>query len=375
MRLGRLLIIVSIVLILGLIAIYAVLNLNAAPPQDGGSTSTTDIVIVVQSIPRGGQITADALGTLAYPTNQVIGTMITNPGDAVGRLARYDLEPGEPLMTTMVVDDASQVAIGGSDTSLQIPAGMVAFPIPIDRFSSLAYGLRKGDHINVIATLLLVDLDSNFQSELPNTTGGLVGPGGILVSGSQSEEATSTQLLIDPLIDTLTAQVVSGGAASAQGQVVTDPVTGQQFYVMPSEPQRPRLVSQTLLQDITILHIGNFLYTDENGDEVVNAYGRVTTNEDGTTGTKPPPDIITLIVSPQDAVTLNYLVYAGAELTLALRPATDSTIATTEAVTLEYLLSAYNIPVPTRLPYGLEPRIDSLFTPTQQDVFPQAPTQ
>lgn len=364
-------IIVSIVLILGLIAIYAVLNLNAAPTGDGGSANMTDIVIVIQPIARGAQITADALGTLSYPTDQVIATMITNPADATGRLARFDLQPGEPLMTTMIVDEASQVVAASSDTSLQIPAGMVAFPIPIDRFSSLAYGLRKGDHVNVIATMLLVDLDSNFQSSLPNNTAGLIGPGGVLVSGSESAEQTSTQLVLDPLIDTLTAQIVSGGGSSSQGQVVVDDASGQQFYVVPSEPQRPRLVSQTLLQDIVVLHIGNFLYTDENGDVVENAYGVVTTTEDGTTGTKPPPDVITLIVTPQDAVTLNYLIYAGAELNLALRPANDTTLATTEAVTLEYLLTAYNIPVPTKLPYGLEPRIDSLFSPTQQDVFPQ----
>lgn len=348
MRLGRLLIIVSIVLILGLVAIYAVLNLNAAPTANGDGATMTDIVIVVQPIARGTQITAEALGTLAYPTDQVIATMVTNPNEAVGRLARFDLQAGEPLMTTMIVDEATQVVSGGSDTSLQIPAGMVAFPIPIDRFSSLAYGLRKGDHVNVIATMLLVDMDSNFQTRLPNNTAGLLGPSG----------------------ETLTAQIVGAGEGSPQGQGVVDAGTGQPFYVVPSEPQRPRLVSQTLLQDIVILHIGNFVYTDENGDEVLNAYGTITTTEDGTTGTKPPPDIITLIVTPQDAVTLNYLVYAGAELNLALRPADDTNLATTEAVTLEYLLTAYNIPVPTKLPYGLEPRIDSLFSPTQQDVFP-----
>jgi hypothetical protein len=61
---------------------------------------------------------------------------------------------------------------------------------------------------------------------------------------------------------------------------------------------------------------------------------------------------------------------------LALRPAADTTTATTEAVTLEYLLNTYNIPMPTNLPYGLEPRIDSLLSPTIQDVLPQpAPAQ
>jgi Flp pilus assembly protein CpaB len=379
MRLGRLLIIVSILVILGLVAIYALLNLNPnggiAEDPSNPSGNTTDVVVVQQNIPRGGRITADALGYISLPTEQTIGTMLTDISAADGRIARYDLEPGQFLMASMVVDSADQVAQGGSDTSLAIPSGMVAFPIPIDRFSSLAYGLRAGDHVNVIATMLLVDMDTNSQSRLPNNVGAVVGPGGLLVTGSESAEGTSTSVTIDPLINTLTAQVVSGGAGSPLGQGINDEATGQPFYVIPSESQRPRLVSQTLLQDITILHVGNFLYTDENGDEVTNAYGQVIANPDGTTTTiKPAPDLITLIVTPQDAVTLNYLVYAGAELTMALRSATDSSFITTEAVTLEYLLNTYNIPVPTKLPFGLEPRIDSLLSPTRQDALP-APQQ
>jgi pilus assembly protein CpaB len=75
------------------------------------------------------------------------------------------------------------------------------------------------------------------------------------------------------------------------------------------------------------------------------------------------PDVITLVVSPQDAVTLNYLIYSGAELTLALRSAKDDTRVQTEAVTLQFLLEQYNIPVPARLPYSMEPRIDAIVAP------------
>jgi pilus assembly protein CpaB len=76
-----------------------------------------------------------------------------------------------------------------------------------------------------------------------------------------------------------------------------------------------------------------------------------------------PPDIITLIVDPQSAVTINYLLYSGAELTLALRAAGDTTIVSTEATTLQFLLDVYNIPIPAKLPYSLTPRIDELQAP------------
>jgi pilus assembly protein CpaB len=80
------------------------------------------------------------------------------------------------------------------------------------------------------------------------------------------------------------------------------------------------------------------------------------------------PKYITLIVSPQDAVTLNYLMYSGAgggaALTLALRSAGDDTRIQTEAVTLQFLLDQYRIPVPVKLPYGMEPKTDRLVEPT-----------
>ena len=86
-----------------------------------------------------------------------------------------------------------------------------------------------------------------------------------------------------------------------------------------------------------------------------------------------PPDVITLVVSPQDAITLNYLILNGAELSLAMRPAEDSSTTDTEAVTLQFLLDQYNIFVPAKQPYGLEPRIDDLSFPVlQNDQAPQS---
>jgi pilus assembly protein CpaB len=375
MRLGRLLIVLAIVVILGVVALYAYFNLTAPNVEGEGAQGTTDIVIVVQPIPRGGIVTAEALGYLAFPTEDTIANMFTSIDQVVGSRARYDLEPGLPLTTNMVVSSASDLSETGSDTALLIPAGMVAFPVTIDRFSSLAYGLRAGDHVNVIATMLLVDLDADFQSREPNNTGAVIGPGSGVLITTEGEEQTSSEIVLDPLLTVLTSQIASGGSTAPQGQAEVDPILNQPFYVVPSEAQRPRLVSQTLLQDIVVLHVGNFLYTDENGAVVENAYEPESPGVDSSgqalpPGPKPPPDIITLIVSPQDAVTLNYLLYAGAKLSMALRSSGDDSITNIEAVTLEYLLDTYNIPAPSKLPYGLEPRIDTLNSPTLQLDFP-----
>ena len=82
------------------------------------------------------------------------------------------------------------------------------------------------------------------------------------------------------------------------------------------------------------------------------------------------PDIITLIVSPQDAVALTYLMYGGAKFTFTLRAPDDSTRIETEAATLQYILSQYAIPVPAKLPYVMQPRVDTLPDPVTVSVAP-----
>jgi hypothetical protein len=70
------------------------------------------------------------------------------------------------------------------------------------------------------------------------------------------------------------------------------------------------------------------------------------------------------MVPNQDAVTLTWLVYSGAQITLTLRNPNDQMLSEqTDAATLEYLLTQYDIPVPPLLPVALDPRIDELMDP------------
>ena len=70
------------------------------------------------------------------------------------------------------------------------------------------------------------------------------------------------------------------------------------------------------------------------------------------------PNQITLVVTPQDAVTLNYIMLnlKGASLNLVLRSAGDTKSMSAEAVTLQFLMDQYNIPFPSKLPYGSKSR-------------------
>ena len=373
MRRGRLFLFVALLLIIALaVIVFMSGGLSVLSPSDTTDIAeiptltpvpqTIDVVVVTQKVIRGTDLSEGVLGLVEIPKDLQIPGTFNDLNEAIGRRARFDLDSGVILTANMTTESADDFSATGSDAALLIPPGKVAVSIPIDRLTSVAFGPQKGDHVNVIVTLLMVDMDSLFQSVLPNNTAAVIAAG---PQGAPGESPIA-----------LTAQIVGGGEGSGEGRFQPEATFEETFmYVVPSEPQRARMVSQTLIQDAIILQVGDFPLEEEK-DAVPTPTPEPGTEEGGfvdqETGetvpavTPPPPplpDLITLIVSPQDAVTLNYLIYSGSKLTLALRPANDASLVQTEAVTLQYLLDVYNIPVPVKLPYGLEPRIDQLVKP------------
>jgi pilus assembly protein CpaB len=308
--------------------------------------------------------------------------MYTNMNEVEGSLAKFDLEAGIPLTRGMLVQSAEELSSTGSIAALSIPRGMVAVSIPISRLSSVSYAPRSGDHVNVIVSVLFVDLDTDFQTILPNQNTGILTPGSGEASlagatGSVTGEGEVSSGTGSSSVGYPSENVVAVSMSGAVGKTFTDPVLGQTFYHVPSEPtQRPRLASQNLLQDVMVLHVGDFPLEDEKPkvEEEVEPTEEGQPSEQPAEETQPVvgPDVITLIVTPQDAISLNYLIYSGAELTLALRSAEDDSRVETEAVTLQYLMEQYNISVPARLPNGMEPPVKSLEAPTlEKDISPE----
>ena len=384
MRRGRIFFYLAFIIILGLVAVVVVWQKFLQPTAQPQTNATVpvpvekvDIVMVTQKVPRGGVLDRQVLELVPWQKTSLIDGMFTNIDDVVGRQARYELTPGVPLMSGMLVDSADQIS-GGGIAALSIPRGMVAVSIPVSRLSSVSYAPQSGDHVNVIVTTMFVDLDTDFQTVLPNQTLGVIAPGTGTLTGStgqsQSQGEVQAQGSAGLSVESNSVVALSGGGGATQGRAEVDPVLGQTFYLVPSEKQRPRITSQNLIQDVIVLKMGDFAYEGQQPQvsETPQAVADGQTAAEGTTTTAPkPPDVVTLIVSPQDAVTLNYLIYSGAELTLALRAANDDSRFETEAVTLQFLLDQYNIPVPVKLPYGVEPRKDSLSLPVlQNDIAP-----
>lgn len=340
---GRIFILLAILLIVIIAGAYLWFRMQqqqvATPPVDQVqptvSLETVAIVISSQSISRGSVITSDKVTTIDYPKDKIVeGTTFFNTvEDVVGKRAKYDLDPQVPLTASLILDTA------GSIPSFQIPAGMAAVPIPVDKLTSVSFAPQAGDHVMVVACLNVVDIDQQFQTLLPNFTAAITAPG--FVEGAPQQ---------------LGLGIVSGGAASQQGRVELDPNLNEAVYVVPSEAQRPRVVCQTVLQDAIVLRLGDFPLEEE--VEPTPAPEEAQGEDVAATPAPTVPDNLTLIVSPQDVVLLVHLIESDIKMTVALRSAGDAQAITTDAVTLQYILDQKNIPLPVKLPYAVIPNSD-----------------
>jgi pilus assembly protein CpaB len=356
----RLFIIVAILIVLIAVVVAVVLpGLNPPrPPQPAqgqgtpqaaqqqitpqGPTATpiqlVEIVVAVQELPRGFRITEDSVRLDARPREYVPFNAITDITEVVGRIARTDIAREQPVLSTQVVTDLTDIARVGSDAAAVLPGDRVAVAIPIDRVTSVAYAVQQGDRVDIIMSMLFVDVDEIFQTLVPNS-----------LTLFQITEEGDIKFLegIEGRPDT-----------TSLGPVI----------IGPSERQRPRLVTQMTVQDALVVYVGNF---PTNGrflgiPPTPTPLPRDDEEETGA-GTPPPPtatparpDIITLGVSPQDAVVLTWAVEARLPVTLALRSANGTSRVPTDPVTLDYVMNRFNITLPAKRPYSIEPAIRSI---------------
>lgn len=346
MRRGRTLILVLLIIIIVLGLGFFVASQFLRPQETVEQIVYVEVYYAAQNIPQGGRITEDALATLSIPQANVVTVMFTRDELPllVDMYAKLPLEPGVVITESMVTDSASAVAISGPQWASLIPPGMTAIAIPVDRLAVSAYAINSGAHVNVNACLLFVDIDPSYQTILPNFTGTLTGTG----------------LGAEAGLPVLSLGVASGG--SPQGRLELDPSVQQPYYLIPSEAQRPRMVCQTLLQDVVVMRLGDFPLVE--ADPAAATDPAAPTDPNAVPPPAVAPDIVTLIVSPQDSVTLSYLVYTNARISLTLRNPSDQARLATEASTLQFLLSQYNIPVPAKLPYAMHPALTTLTSPT-----------
>lgn len=375
-RQARLLIIVLFVVVLGGVVVAFVLptlnpNTTSTPPPiesqgappPAGETAlptwtpvpTVKIVVAIQRISRGVVIAPDMIGLrdwpeFAAPENAIIQPVDDNnqptgddimKTDVIGQIARTDIVPEQPILRTYLVPDLAHLSTVGSDAAAVLPAGYVAVAVPVDRITSVAYAIQDGDRVDVIVSLLFVDVDEQFQTIQPN-----------LVTLAQRADDGSIKV----------GTGIEGRLEAAAGNFGL-------AIVGPSEAQRPRLLTQRTIQEAIVIHVGDFptdgklfrfVPDTPTPAPVLEGTPTVPPSTVQATAVPPRPDIVTLGVTPQDAVILTWFIEAKLPITFALRAANDQSKVPTEPVTLQFIMDRYGVDVPGKTDYSIEPAVRSI---------------
>ena len=336
MNRSRTLILLGIVLLLGAVAVIVLLpQQQATPPAQAVPTPvpeipTTEILVAAQDIPRGTIIGDDAIAPGKWPNTSLPPNdlIIVKPEDVIGKRARTDILRGQPVLQSMITADPSRLARTGNDASLFIPPEKRAVAFPIDQMSSVGYAIGAGDRVDVIISFSIVDVNQEGQYPIVPFNRELVDD--LIAAGLPSEVAVQ-----QVLADIKSAQI------------------------------EPRLVSQLTLQNLEVLHVGEWPAAGKlpSPTATPNPEQQVAQPPPAAGGTPTPtpprPNMLILLVDPQQALILQWLRESNVAVNLALRGAGDSAPVSTDAVSYQYILTNFNITIPPKVNTIIKPKVSA----------------
>ena len=316
------------------------------------------VVVAIGDIPVGERIRPDLIAVDTRPdTNVAVVAGVTfSDGEAViGQIAKTNISRGQEILRPMIALNPSDITTLGSDLSLYVDQGRVAVAFPIDQFSGAAYSMRPGDLVDAFMSLTMVDLDEEFQTDLPN------------VSQRVNESAFSQgqAFLFPPTKD---------------GRLELIPNLNTVALIGPGEGKDPipRRISQLAMQQMEVLWVGSWRDPNQGMDQQwsANAVNRtdvmaVAEQEGANALAELPsrlrpernPDLVILSMTSQDALALKWALEAGINIDLVLRAQGDSTVFVTTGVSLPQVFEQGVIAPPQPGNVGLEPQIDQVPVP------------
>jgi Flp pilus assembly protein CpaB len=352
MRRGRLLIFLGLILGIGAaVIVLLALGQQQAPPTPPAQVGpveaqptgvpTQKVWIALQPVRRGGEFVEGTLGLRDWPTSNVPPDVIGDAAETIGRVATTDVVQGMPILRSMLAEKGA-----AGQAALQVPPGRVAVAFPISEQSSVAYAIQPGDYVDVLIMASFIDLDPDFQTKLPNYIRFFT---------------TSTDKETGQMSFSLLEQTDEGRFERPPG--LPPEVAGAIVY--PHEAQRPRRVAQLTVPAAKVLRVGPWIEKPVPTPQPTGA------DEAPAPQTPPLPTIITVAVDPQDALVLLWARRSEMTMELALRaPGEENARYQPEAVTLQYMLTRFQISVPPKLEYGFEreAHLDVVPGPTPQSM-------
>jgi Flp pilus assembly protein CpaB len=286
---------------------------------------TTDVVVAIQTIPSGHQITLEenAVALQPWPNESLPpeGTYYTDLAELDGQFARTEIPRGMYVLTDMIGRAGGMIAVSGSAAALFEPDDRVAYAIPFDTQGAIGWAVKPGDRVDVLAALRTEPVYSDF---LENG----VKQFSYLLTGAENEVAQSSPFG--------SFELLPNGQWAA-------------IYPVDSQPAiKPSLLVQMTVQDAIVWHVGIW------EDATPSSAAPVVTEGGEGMAAAPTPiategrrevELVTLLVTRQDALILKYLHEMGADLDLALRPkGMTGGIIPTQPIWFRYILDKYDLP-------------------------------
>jgi pilus assembly protein CpaB len=137
--------------VLGLLAAWEVQHIAQGQKGNGGdkNLNMAKVVVAKQDVPAGQELTSDdltigelATGTAASPN------AYRDPVDLIGRVPTIPLIAGQAVTESLLAPKGS-----GSGLQALIPKGMRAITVEVDEFSSVAFYLTPGCHVDILHSM------------------------------------------------------------------------------------------------------------------------------------------------------------------------------------------------------------------------------
>ncbi len=311
----------------GVVAAETPTPFPGAPDLGADETQLVEVVVSLQTVPRGWQMTEAELTTEMRLASDVGTNVVTRLEDAIGLYARTDIFQGETLTLDALVRDPTLIGEGTFGPASLIPFGFVGQAVPMDRLSSVAYALETGDSIDIMLSFIFLAVDGELETFLPNAAT-------FLIIEEDSEGNTSLrEIVLDPY-----------------GRFERLP-TGALAHIAPRETPRPIPVS-FVIQNARVIQVGPWSPPEppQPPTPTPDPEGPTPTAA-APTPTPALPDVILVALPPQQQLLLKYALERDADIDFALRRAGDNQLIGVENVTTDFLLNRFNIEIPPQFDF------------------------
>lgn len=187
-----------------------------------GATATP-VLVVTKAVPQGTTVAdlASRVQTKMLPAVAVAPGTLSTLGESGGRVTAVDLQPGEQLMASRLIDPATLQ----KPDEVTVPAGLQELSISLDPQRVLGGRLAPGDRVGVLVSLAKDDLQPATTTMTAEKvlvvrvgaggTSGAAGDGSAKSSplgGGSSAGSSSDGVLVTLAVDTTTAEKIVYGA-------------------------------------------------------------------------------------------------------------------------------------------------------------------